>query len=76
MEIMLESLMESERREYLQEEGISGNKCNVYRPGRTYGHGRTLNKTDTATSIPAYWPYCAIRRRSVNVLPARCTPKA
>lgn len=42
MEIMLESLMVSERREYLQEEGISGNKCNGYRPGRTYGHGRTL----------------------------------
>ena len=42
MEIMLESLMVSECREYLQEEGISGNKCNGYRPGRTYGHGRTL----------------------------------
>ncbi len=42
MEIMLESLMVSERREYLQEEGIAGNKCNGYRPGRTYGHGRTL----------------------------------
>ena len=34
--------MVSERREYLQEEGIAGNKCNGYRPGRTYGHGRTL----------------------------------
>ena len=42
MEIMLENLMVSERREYLQEEGLSGNKCNGYRPGRTYGHGRTL----------------------------------
>ena len=42
MEIMLESLMVSERREYLQEEGLAGNKCNGYRPGRTYGHGRTL----------------------------------
>ena len=28
MEIMLESLMVSERREYLQEEGLAGNKCN------------------------------------------------
>ena len=37
MEIMLESLMVSERREYLQEEGLAGNKCNGYRPGRTYG---------------------------------------
>lgn len=42
MEIMIESLMVSERREYLQEEGISGNKCNCYRPCRTYGHGRPL----------------------------------
>ena len=42
MEIMLESLMVSERREYLQEEGLAGNKCNGYRPGRSYGHGRTL----------------------------------
>ena len=42
MEIMLESLMVSEHREYLQEEGLAGNKCNGYRPGRTYGHGRTL----------------------------------
>ena len=40
MEIMLESLMV--RMEYLREEGLSGNKCNGYRPGRTYGHGRTL----------------------------------
>ena len=38
MEIMLESLMVSERREYLQEEGLAGNKCNGYRPGRTYGN--------------------------------------
>ena len=28
MEIMLESLMVSERREYLQEEGLACNKCN------------------------------------------------
>ena len=42
MEIMLESLMVSECREYLREEGLRGNKCNGYRPGRTYGHGRSL----------------------------------
>ena len=42
MEIMLESLMVSDRREYLVEEGQCGNKCNGYRPGRTYGHGRIL----------------------------------
>ena len=43
MEIMLESLMVSERREYLQEEGLAGNKCNGYRPGRSYGHGVNRN---------------------------------
>ena len=42
LEIMLESLMVSERRAYIEEAGPSGNKCNGYRPGRTYGHGRTL----------------------------------
>ena len=42
MEMMLESMMVSERREYLREEGLSGNKGNGYRPGRTYGMGRTL----------------------------------
>ena len=42
MEIMLESLMVSERSEYLREEGLTGNKCYGYRPGRTYGHGRTM----------------------------------
>ena len=57
MEIMHESLMVSERREYLQEEGLSGNKCNGYPPGRTYGHGLTLTfripcVTDTATFPP------------------------
>ena len=28
--------MASERKKYLQEECMSGNKCNGYRPGRTY----------------------------------------
>ena len=85
MEIMLESLMVSERREYLREEGLSGNKCNGYRPGRTYGHGRTLtfriprdrygNFHPRITSIPAYWPYCEIRRRSASGLRAHYTPR-
>ena len=35
--------MLSERKEYLNKEGLRGNKCNGFRPGRTYGHGRTLN---------------------------------
>ena len=43
MEMMLEHLMLSERKEYLNKEGLRGNKCNGFRPGRTYGHGRTLN---------------------------------
>lgn len=42
MEIMLESLIVSERREYLHEENTAGNKCNSYRPGHTYGHGHIL----------------------------------
>lgn len=41
MEIMLESLMVSKRREYPHEEGGAGNKYNGCRPSRTYGHGRT-----------------------------------
>ena len=32
MEMMMEGLMVSERRAYLREEGLSGNKCNGYRP--------------------------------------------
>ena len=42
LEIMLESMMVSERREYLRENSASGNKCNGFRPGHSYGHGRTL----------------------------------
>ena len=42
LEILLESMMVSERREYLRENSTSGNKCNGFRPGHSYGHGRTL----------------------------------
>lgn len=42
LEILLESMMVSERREYLRENSASGNKCNGFRPGHSYGHGRTL----------------------------------
>lgn len=42
LEILLESMMLSERREYLRENSASGNKCNGFRPGHSYGHGRTL----------------------------------
>lgn len=30
------------RTQRVPQEGISGKKCNGYRPVRTYGHGRTL----------------------------------
>jgi len=40
MEIMLESMMLSERREYLN--GYPCNKGNGFRQGRSYGHGRVL----------------------------------
>lgn len=42
LEIMLESMMLSERREYLREDGLPGDKGNVFRLGHTYGQGRTL----------------------------------
>lgn len=42
LEILLERMMVSERREYLRENSASGNKCNGFRPGHSYGHGRTL----------------------------------
>ena len=40
LELMLESLMRSERREFL--EAQPGNKGNGYRKGRSYGNGRVL----------------------------------
>lgn len=40
MEVMLESMMLSERREYLN--GNPSNKGNGFRQGRTYGQGRVL----------------------------------
>ena len=40
LEIMLESMMMSERSEFLRENPT--NKGNGYRPGHTYGHGRKL----------------------------------
>ncbi|SFU65799.1 hypothetical protein SAMN05216364_105119, partial [Porphyromonadaceae bacterium KHP3R9] len=40
MEIMLESMMLAERREFLDQS--KGNKGNGYRQGRSFGHGRVL----------------------------------
>lgn len=79
MEIMLESLMVSERREYLREERHSGNKGNGYRSGRTYGRGRTLTfrtLRDRYPSLRGYWPSCSTRRKNAIVLRERFTPKA
>lgn len=80
MEMMLERLMLSERKEYLNKEGLRGNKCNGFRPGRTYGHGRTLNfripRDRYGNFHPAYWQSSASRRTSANALPAACTAKA
>ena len=42
MEIMLESMMMAERREYLSDNHDVGNKGNGFRPGSTYGQGRKL----------------------------------
>lgn len=42
MEIMIESMMVTERREYLHEDGLPGDKGNGFRVGHTYGQGRTL----------------------------------
>ena len=38
LEILLESMMVSERREYLRENSASGNKCNGFRPGLSCVH--------------------------------------
>ena len=48
MEIMIESMMVAERREYLHEDGLPGDKGNGFRMGHTYGQGRTLTIQDTA----------------------------
>lgn len=78
MEIMIKSMKVAERHEYLQGEGVAGNKGNGYRPGHTYGHGRTL----TFRILRERYGNChprilAILRdqeeENVNVLPAPFT---
>lgn len=39
---LLENMMLSERREYLREDGLPGDKGTGFRLGHTYGHGRAL----------------------------------
>ena len=75
LEILLESMMVSERREYLRENSASGNKCNGFRPGHSYGHGRTLTFRIPGIFIPGFWRSFAIRRMNANALPERFTRK-
>ena len=79
LEILLESMMVSERREYLRENSASGNKCNGFRPGHSYGHGRTLTfripRVATGIFIPGFWRSYAIRRMNANALRERCIRK-
>ena len=79
LEILLESMMVSERREYLRENSASGNKCNGFRPGHSYGHGRTLTfripRDRMGIFILGAWRSFAIRRMNANVLSERFTRK-
>ena len=80
MEIMLESLMVSERREYLYEEGVAGDKCNGYcPPGRTYGHGRTLTSHIPydcyGNFYPRIWSSSVSRKKDMNDWLGPCIPK-
>jgi putative transposase len=42
MEMMINGMMVAERREYLRDGTAAGNKGNGFRPGRSYGQGRSL----------------------------------
>ena len=76
LEILLESMMVSERREYLRENSASGNKCNGFRPGHSYGHGRTLTfRIPRDRFIPGFWRSFAIRKMNANALRERFTRK-
>ena len=73
LEILLESMMVSERREYLRENSTSGNKCNGFRPGHSYGHG--YHEIATGIFIPGFWRSFAIRKMNANALRERFTRK-
>lgn len=79
LEILLESMMLSERREYLRENSASGNKCNGFRPGHSYGHGRTLTfripRDRYGNFHPRILASCAIRKTNANALPEHCIRK-
>ena len=54
MEIMIESMMVAERREYLREDGLPGDKGNGFRMGHTYGQGRILRETQFPYHLPIH----------------------
>lgn len=57
MEIMIESMMVAERREYLHEDGLPGDKGNGFRMSHTYGQGCTLTFRIPRYMIAAEWMY-------------------
>ena len=52
VEIMIDSMMVAERREYLREDGLPGDKGNGFRMGHTYGQGRSLRETQFPYHFP------------------------
>ena len=80
MEIMIESMMVAERREYLREDGLPGDKGNGFRMGHTYGQGRTLTfriPRDRYGNFHQVFLQClGARRKSVRDLQAHCTVRA
>jgi len=77
MEIMIESMMLAERREFLDH--AEGNKGNGFRHGRAFGQGRVLEfripATATATFTPRSWRCFATRRWNANAWPASFTAR-
>ena len=73
LEILLESMMVSERREYLRENSASGNKCNGFHLGHSYGLVVRCRsgylEIATGIFIPEFWQSCAIRKTNANALP-------
>lgn len=60
MEIMIESMMVAERREYLREDGLPGDKGNGYRNYLPYQGRGNVNRRSGRSGLK---PYCPIMRR-------------
>ena len=82
MEMMLESMMVSDRLEYLREEGLGWAETKataIALAGLTAWAALLLSEslvTGTATSIRAYWRFFATRRMNVKGWPALFIRKA